>query len=164
MLALPIQQAKWRNPELRLSRTLLHIARELRPRHDTRDVGEGGGGTISPSNERIVFTTISLLCMLLLAIMFGSRAHTLFERKSLRNMTFIRMLVYLLYICAMTMVATVAIMESGLDLQSLSSCRAAIYICLVFYVSCKVLVQMFLVERAHAARYMLKQRRDDRMW
>ena len=69
----------------------------------------------------------------------------------------------MLYICAMTFVVTVALLDTGLTL-TLFTCTAAIYICLTFYVSCKILVQMFLVERAHAGRYMLKQRRDDWMW
>jgi hypothetical protein len=35
---------------------------------------------------------------------------------------------------------------------------------LVFYVGSKVLVQLFLVERAHAVRYRLKRRRHDWVW
>ena len=79
-------------------------------------------------------------------------------------MTFIRILVYMLYGCAVSFVLTAAVLESGLDLRTLGSCRAAIYICLVFYVGSKVLVQIFLVERAHAVRYMHKRRRDDWLW
>lgn len=70
----------------------------------------------------------------------------------------------MLYICAIIFVTTVALLFTGLNLKTQRHCKAAIYICLTFYVSCKILVQMFLVERAHAARYMLKQRRDDWMW
>lgn len=35
---------------------------------------------------------------------------------------------------------------------------------MVFYVGSKVLVQLFLVERAHAVRYRLKRRRQDWVW
>ena len=94
----------------------------------------------------------------------GSRAHTFWNRTRLRKIAFIRLLVFMLYICAIIFVITVQLMFTGLNLKTEHDCRAAIYICLVFYISCKILVQMFLIERAHAARYMLKQRRDDWMW
>ena len=71
---------------------------------------------------------------------------------------------FLLYTFAIAFVATAAILQSGLDLSTLPSCRAAIYTCLVFYVGSKVLVQLFLVERAHAVRYRLKRRRQDWVW
>jgi hypothetical protein len=61
-------------------------------------------------------------------------------------------------------VATTAILQSGMDLSTVSSCRAAIYVCLVFYLGSKVFVQLFLVERAHAVRYRLKRRIEDRVW
>jgi hypothetical protein len=70
----------------------------------------------------------------------------------------------LLYTFAITFVATAAILQSGLDLSTLASCRTAVYLCLVFYVGSKVLVQLFLVERAHAVRYRLKRRRQDCVW
>lgn len=79
-------------------------------------------------------------------------------------MSFIRVLVFLLYFFAIAFVATAAILQSGLDLSTVASCRAAIYICLVFYVGSKVLVQLFLVERAHAVRYRLRRRRQDWIW
>ena len=70
----------------------------------------------------------------------------------------------MLYICAIIFVLAASILESGLDLRTLPSCRAAIYLCLVFYVGCKVCVQLFLTERAHAARYMIKRRCKDWLW
>lgn len=79
-------------------------------------------------------------------------------------MSFIRILVFLLYAFAIAFVATAAILQSGMDLSTIASCRAAVYICLVFYVGTKVLVQLFLVERAHAVRYRLKRRRQDWLW
>jgi hypothetical protein len=94
----------------------------------------------------------------------GSRIHTLTGRKNERPLSFIRILVFLLYFFAIAFVATAAILQSGLDLSTIASCRAAIYTCLVFYVATKVLVQLFLVERAHAVRYRLKRRRQDWIW
>ena len=86
------------------------------------------------------------------------------ERSHEQRLSFIRILVFLLYFFAITYVATAAILQSGLDLSTLASCRAAIYVCLVFYVGSKVLVQLFLVERAHAVRYRLKRRQQDWVW
>ncbi|GAB7322850.1 hypothetical protein MBLNU13_g05411t3 [Cladosporium sp. NU13] len=94
----------------------------------------------------------------------GSRIHTFTGRNNERSFSFIRILVFLIYTFAITFVATAAILQSGLDLSTLPSCRAAVYICLVFYVGSKVLVQLFLVERAHAVRYRLKRRLQDWMW
>lgn len=79
-------------------------------------------------------------------------------------MTFIRALVHTLDLFAILYVLAAAILESGLDLQTAPSCRAAIYVCLIFYVGCKVCAQLFLTERAHAARYMLKRRWEDWVW
>lgn len=90
--------------------------------------------------------------------------HTIIDRKHKRPLSFIRILVFLLYFFAIAFVATTAILQSGLDLSTVPSCRAAIYVCLVFYFGGKILVQLFLVERAHAVRYRLKRRRQDRVW
>lgn len=57
-----------------------------------------------------------------------------------------------------------SILESGLDLSTIESCRAAIYTCLVFYVSAKITVQVFLCERAHAIRAHLFTRFRDIIW
>lgn len=70
----------------------------------------------------------------------------------------------MLYFAAIAYVATAAILQSGLDLSTIGSCRAAVYVCLVFYCGSKVLVQLFLVERAHAVRYHLKRRCRDWIW
>lgn len=79
-------------------------------------------------------------------------------------LNFIRLLVFMLYFAAIGFVASTAILQSGLDLSTIGSCRAAIYTCLVFYVGSKVLIQLFLVERAHAIRFRLKRRRQDWLW
>ena len=42
----------------------------------------------------------------------------------------------------------------GSDLTNDRLCRGAIYLCLVFYIGCKVTIYVFLVERAHMLRLM----------
>jgi uncharacterized membrane protein (DUF485 family) len=73
-------------------------------------------------------------------------------------------LVFLLYLFAIAFVASTTVLESGLDLSSTSSCKAAIYICIVFYVGSKVLVQTFLSERLHVIQSRLRRRRQDWLW
>lgn len=73
-------------------------------------------------------------------------------------------MVYFLYILAILFISSTAILESGLDLETHGSCRAAIYLCLLQYVAAKVIMQMFLVERAHAVRAYHLRRIDDSLW
>lgn len=94
----------------------------------------------------------------------GSRIRTLADRSSLKSLSFIRVLIFTLHFFAIAFVASAAILESGLDLSTISSCRAAIYVCLVFYVGSKILVQMFLVERLHVIQHRLRRRRKDWVW
>lgn len=134
---------------------------------------------------RVTYSLVSIFCMLLLATMLGrqsfptynfaamsterfmtlgSRIHTFTDRSHGQHIALIRILVFTLYFASIAFVATAAILQSGLDLSTIGSCRAAIYVCLVFYVGSKVLVQLFLVERAHAVRCRLKRRRHDWIW
>lgn len=42
----------------------------------------------------------------------------------------------------------------GWDLTSERLCRGAIYLCLIFYIGCKVIMYILLVERAHLLRHV----------
>jgi len=57
-----------------------------------------------------------------------------------------------------------ALLESGLDLNNQAACTGAVYVCIVFYFASKGLIQIFLVERAHAIRTRHPQRRKDPVW
>ena len=57
-----------------------------------------------------------------------------------------------------------AIVETGLGLETLTTCRAAILVCLVFYVGSKVLMYVFLIERAHSVRAPYISRSKDWLW
>ncbi|KYG49970.1 hypothetical protein M433DRAFT_58141, partial [Acidomyces richmondensis BFW] len=57
---------------------------------------------------------------------------------------------------------TVALL--GLHHATAASCKEAMYICLAFYCSTKVCVELFLIERAHAVRHKLKRRLHDPVW
>ncbi|OCL05032.1 hypothetical protein AOQ84DRAFT_414522 [Glonium stellatum] len=112
---------------------------------------------------RTIYTIISLLCMLLLASMLGFRAKQL-RSNNLLEMNFIRLIIVILYMLAIVFVIAAAIVESGLGLYTFAICRTAIFICLVFYVSSKVSMYIFLVERAHALRAPYLRRTHDWVW
>ncbi|KAJ9628648.1 hypothetical protein H2203_002550 [Taxawa tesnikishii (nom. ined.)] len=95
--------------------------------------------------------------------MLGTRIRNL-GLKSLTELNFIRMLVFALYFLAIGMVMSTTVLESDLDLFSRSSCSAAIYVCLSFYLGSKVVMQVFLVERAHAVRVHHVKRCDSWIW
>ncbi|KAF2767239.1 hypothetical protein EJ03DRAFT_296971, partial [Teratosphaeria nubilosa] len=65
---------------------------------------------------------------------------------------FTRCLVFCLDLIGVAFVATAAILESGLNLTTLRSCAAAIYLCLVFYFCFKALIQVFLIEGIYVLR------------
>lgn len=90
----------------------------------------------------------------------------MFDRSYWKRMTFIHLIPYLLYFFGIAFDISAAVTVSGLGLRQakVPACRGAMYICLVFYVSVKVCVQLFLIERAHAVRYRLKKRLHDALW
>lgn len=73
-------------------------------------------------------------------------------------------MVLILDIIAIAFVATAAVLESGLDLTTMASCRAAVYACLAFYFTFKGAIQVFLVERLHVLRRTGQRRLEDRYW
>ena len=83
---------------------------------------------------------------------------------TIRSISFIRMVVVLLYGFAITFIFLAAVVENGLGMTTLPNCRAAIYVCLVFYVGSKILLYVFLVERAHSLRAPYARRMDDWLW
>ncbi|KAH9827705.1 hypothetical protein Tdes44962_MAKER00431, partial [Teratosphaeria destructans] len=80
--------------------------------------------------------------------------------KPIRTWGFTRCLVFCLDFIGVAFVATAAILESGLNLNTLRSCAAAIYLCLVFYFCFKALIQVFLIERI----YILRRHSTEKSW
>ena len=79
-------------------------------------------------------------------------------------MNTVRALVLLIYLVGVSFVISAAILQLGLGMDSLTRCKTAIYLCLVFYVGGKVIIYIFLVERAHAIRASHYDRLQDRIW
>jgi len=75
-----------------------------------------------------------------------------------------RAVVMVMYIFAICFTFAAAILELGVTTTHYISCRAGVYVCLVFYFSTKILIYMFLVERAHALRAFYCRRHQDWVW
>ncbi|KAF2183583.1 hypothetical protein K469DRAFT_668256 [Zopfia rhizophila CBS 207.26] len=113
--------------------------------------------------NRGLCTTVSMLCMFWLAFIFGSRP----KRLRLNNLTpinWIRLIIILLYVFAICFVSTAAILTSGLGLTSKRDCFTAVFACLLFYFGNKMIMYMFLIERAHIIRAPYERRINDKVW
>ena len=162
MPTLHLQRTPLSSPALPTLKQTNLLDLSLYGNRNTRQLDDGGG-EIGVFGARIIYTAVSLLCMLPLAIMFGkSRRNLVGSSRTATNtqwdlvcihfgiarafadITFIRTLVYMLYGLAIAFVLAAAALESGMDLHTLRSCRAAIYICLIFYVGGKVCIQISL--------------------
>jgi hypothetical protein len=75
-----------------------------------------------------------------------------------------RLLVVTLYINALNFVAAAAILQTGMGMDSLSLCRAGTFVCGSFYLVSKVLMYMFIIERAHSIRAPYTRRVRDWVW
>ena len=64
----------------------------------------------------------------------------------------------------MCFVFSSAVLQLDVGLDTLERCKAAVELCLVFYVGSKVVIYLFLVERAHAIRSSHYNRLQDWIW
>lgn len=69
-----------------------------------------------------------------------------------RATNLIRVLTLLIYILAVCFIVSAGVLITGWDFVTEGLCRAAIDLCLVFYVGDKVILYLFLVERTHQIR------------
>lgn len=81
-----------------------------------------------------------------------------------RELTLTHLILYALYVDALLFVIATAVMNSGIGLTSHKICSAAICLCIAFYITSKVLMYYFLIERAHAVRGPYMQRLTDWVW
>lgn len=107
--------------------------------------------TISPVD---VLTEVYKLTVKPLA----SRIQTL--KGNFGQLIFIRSLVNAIYICALCFLISTGILLSGWDLRTTRLCRAAIDLCLVFYVGDKVIVYLFLLERIRQFKDPIRRHQD----
>ena len=62
------------------------------------------------------------------------------HHKQLKNLCLAHILIFILYINSMCFVFSAAVVESGLGLSSLGTCRGAVFLCLGFYVLSKIVM------------------------
>lgn len=81
----------------------------------------------------------------------------------LKSMNVIRFLVLLIYITAMCLIFGLGVV-AGVSEPEETTCQSGIVVCLVFYVGMKILMYLFLVERAHTIRAPRARRLHDWVW
>src|SRR5436853_5894547 len=85
-------------------------------------------------------------------------------RENAHDTAFIRWLVICIYIVGILFISSSTILQYGFGLGVATYCTTAILLCLVFYLSAKVLMYLFLVERARLMRLPLMSRKHDWLW
>jgi hypothetical protein len=86
------------------------------------------------------------------------------SRKNPHDTPFIRWLVICIYIVGILFVSSSTILQYGFGLNVTPYCKTAILLCLVFYLSAKVLMYLFLAERARLMCLPLVNRKYDSIW
>jgi hypothetical protein len=86
------------------------------------------------------------------------------SRENIHETPFIRWLVICIYIVGILFISSSTILQYGFGLNAGPYCKTAILLCLTFYLLCKVLMYMFLVERARLMCLPLVKRKHDTLW
>jgi hypothetical protein len=86
------------------------------------------------------------------------------SRTNAHDTPFIRWLVICIYIVGILFISSSTILQYGFGLNVAPYCKTAILLCLVFYLSAKVLMYLFLAERARLMCIPLVNRKHDLIW
>ncbi|KAF2014116.1 hypothetical protein BU24DRAFT_349306 [Aaosphaeria arxii CBS 175.79] len=116
--------------------------------------------TGEPPRDRTIVTVLSLICMMVLSFLLGSR-FTKLRRNALMKRNLTSMLVLLLYGLVILFLISSTVLLSGQGLEHYNLCFAATWVCLIFYTASKGVIYIFLVERVHVVRAPFVQRRRD---
>ncbi|KAF2000344.1 hypothetical protein P154DRAFT_200776 [Amniculicola lignicola CBS 123094] len=110
----------------------------------------------------VISTCLSLITFGILAICLTRRIQPVNSWKSLSIASW---LVIIIYIDSILFVFATAILSRGLGInESIQICEAAILVCLVCYMTTKVLIYYFLVEKAYIIRGSLRPRFKTKLW
>ncbi|KAF2131489.1 hypothetical protein P153DRAFT_196566 [Dothidotthia symphoricarpi CBS 119687] len=112
-----------------------------------------------PASDRTLFTVLSLVCMMILSGLIGSRFSKL--RECMRRRNIMTVLVIALYILVLLYTICAASLVAGQGLYSHQLCMVGTWVCLIYYISIKALIYTFLVERIHVVRKPFYRRRED---
>src|SRR5450755_2118367 len=86
------------------------------------------------------------------------------SRTNQHDTPFIRWLVVCIYIVGILFISSSTILQYGFGLNADPYCKTAILLCLIFYLSAKVLMYLFLAERARLMTLPLANRKYDKIW
>ncbi|KAF1961728.1 hypothetical protein CC80DRAFT_574320 [Byssothecium circinans] len=93
----------------------------------------------------------------------GMRAKTL-KHNVMRKHNFTSILVVCIFIFALSFIFSNTVVDSGQSLRTHQLCYSAAMICLVFYTSNKLIIYIFLLERARIVRAPFVPRHKDVVW
>ncbi|OJJ47811.1 hypothetical protein ASPZODRAFT_24703 [Penicilliopsis zonata CBS 506.65] len=114
-----------------------------------------------PVAGSVLSTFLSMLTVVVLALCLTDRLRNI-EHWS--KMPLMRWLVFAIYIDSILFIITTSVLEHGFGLDSEGVCSAAILVCLVCYMSTKVLIYYFLVEKVYLVRSVRTPRLKSKLY
>ncbi|KAK2021079.1 hypothetical protein LX32DRAFT_714142 [Colletotrichum zoysiae] len=118
--------------------------------------------TIEPLSGSIMSVVI---CLLSISIISGFFAQRMTAFKNWRRIPLVVWLVFAIYADSYLFVFSTAILQFALGVNTnIQICDGAILLCLVCYVTTKVLIYMFLVEKSHIIRGATKPRLKSKLY
>ncbi|TEA17808.1 hypothetical protein C8034_v012227 [Colletotrichum sidae] len=118
------------------------------------------------TTEPLAGTIMSvIICLVSISIISGFLAQRGAALKQWRMMPFVVWLVLLVYIDSYLFVFVTAVLQFALGVNTnIQICDGAILLCLVCYITTKVLIYLFLVEKAHIIRGTAKPRLKSKLY
>ncbi|KAK2772402.1 hypothetical protein CKAH01_03940 [Colletotrichum kahawae] len=116
--------------------------------------------------EPLAGTVMSvIICLVSISIISGFIAQRSAAIKQWRRIPFVVWLVLLVYLDSYLFVFVTAVLQFALGVNTnIQICDGAILLCLVCYITTKVLVYLFLVEKAHIIRGATKPRLKSKLY
>ncbi|KAF4413510.1 hypothetical protein CGCF415_v014731 [Colletotrichum fructicola] len=116
--------------------------------------------------EPLAGTVMSvIICLVSISIISGFIAQRSSAIKQWRRIPFVVWLVLLIYLDSYLFVFVTAVLQFALGVNTnIQICDGAILLCLVCYITTKVLIYLFLVEKAHIIRGATKPRLKSKLY
>ncbi|KAK1597706.1 uncharacterized protein LY79DRAFT_587281 [Colletotrichum navitas] len=106
-----------------------------------------------------------IICLVAISIISGFFAHRIAAFKNWKRIPLVVWLVFAIYTDSYLFVFVTAILQFALGVNTnIKICDGAILLCLVCYVTTKVLIYLFLVEKAHIIRGETKPRLKSKLY
>ncbi|KAK2054276.1 hypothetical protein LY76DRAFT_686744 [Colletotrichum caudatum] len=106
-----------------------------------------------------------VICLVSISIISGFFAQRMTAFKNWRRIPFVVWLVFAIYADSYLFVLSTAILQFALGVNTnIQICDGAILLCLICYVTTKILIYMFLVEKAHIIRGATKPRLKSKLY